>query len=194
MEPNDLRTLKILEAVEGNHLLSQRALAKKLNISLGLANAFVKRMASEGYFKMQSTPKNRISYVLTSKGAAEKTRLTYRYIQYSFEFYKQSRHKLRQLFRQLQRQGIVRIVFFGATDLAEIAYLAMQETSLELVGVIDDTRQDKRFVDGRQILGTDRLGQMSFDCVLITYLDAGLQRRLELIEIGIAEKHILLIR
>ncbi|MBW2133565.1 MAG: winged helix-turn-helix transcriptional regulator [Deltaproteobacteria bacterium] len=76
MDHRDLRTLKLLEEIEHNHAPSQRDLAKKLNISLGLVNAFVKRLAHKGYFKISTIPKNRVMYILTPKGMAEKTRLT----------------------------------------------------------------------------------------------------------------------
>ncbi len=94
MDNQDLRTLKILEEIEKDKDPSQRYLAGKLNISLGLVNSFIKRLAQKGLFKIKNIPKNRVKYILTPKGAAEKTRLTYQYIQYSFQFYKSARQKL----------------------------------------------------------------------------------------------------
>ena len=125
MNNNELRTLKILEEIEKDYAPSQRELARQLNISLGLANSFVKRLVQKGYFKVNNIPKNRVKYVLTPKGMAEKTRLTYRYIQYSFEFYKRFRQKLRGLLQNFVKQGIRRIICYGASDLAEIAYLSL---------------------------------------------------------------------
>jgi len=106
MNNNELRTLKILEEIEKDYAPSQRELARQLNISLGLANSFIKRFVQKGYFKVKNIPKNRVKYILTPKGMAEKTRLTYRYIQYSFEFYKRSRQELRRMFSNLVRQGV----------------------------------------------------------------------------------------
>ena len=101
MDNQDIRTLKILEEIDNDHSTTQRDLSKKLNISLGLVNSFVKRLAHKGYFKITTIPKNRVKYILTPKGVAEKARLTYQYIQYSFEFYKEAREKLRKLFEDL---------------------------------------------------------------------------------------------
>ncbi len=72
-------------------------------------------------------------YLLTPKGAAEKTRLTYEYIQSSVVFYRDARHKVRQLFNDLTHGGYRSICFYGVSDLAEIAYLSMQETPIQLV-------------------------------------------------------------
>jgi len=94
METQDLRTLKILEEIDNEHTPSQRELAQKLDISLGLVNSFIKRLVNKGYFKITHIPKNRVRYLLTPQGAAEKTRLTYAYIHYSYEFYRRSRQNM----------------------------------------------------------------------------------------------------
>ena len=167
MDNHDLRTLKILEEIEKDKAPSQRYLAGKLNISLGLVNSFIKRLAQKGLFKVKNIPKNRVKYILTPKGAAEKTRLTYKYIQYSFQFYKSAREKLRILFYGLTKNGNKKIVFYGAGDLAEIAYISLQETPIQLVGIVDDKKAGDIFMDF-VISSPNRLETISFDKILIT--------------------------
>jgi DNA-binding MarR family transcriptional regulator len=171
MDPKDLRTLKILEKVDNDAVPSQRDLARDLNISLGLVNSFIKRLVKKGYFKARHIPKNRMRYFLTPKGAAEKTRLTYLYIQYSYNFYKEARQKLRELYSNLEKQGVSRLVFYGAGDLAEIAYLSLQETDIELVAVFDDEKQGKRFMRFT-IFDPGRMASFSFDKILITSINS----------------------
>jgi len=171
MDPKDIRTLKILEKVDNDVVPSQRDLARDLNISLGLVNSFIKRLVKKGYFKARQIPKNRMRYYLTPQGASEKTRLTYEYIQHSYNFYKEARQKLRDLYSGLEKQGVSRIVFYGAGDLAEIAYLSLQETNIELVAVFDDEKNGKRFM--RYTIGhPDRIISLTFDKILITSLDS----------------------
>jgi len=167
MDPKDIRTLKILEKVDNEIVPSQRDLARELNISLGLVNSFLKRLVKKGYFKARHIPKNRMRYYLTPRGASEKTRLTYEYIQYSYNFYKEARQKLRDLYSGLEKQGVSRIAFYGAGDLAEIAYLSLQETNIELVAVFDDEKIGKRFMR-YTVVHPDRLTWLSFDRILIT--------------------------
>ena len=171
MDPKDIRTLKILEKVDKDIVPSQRALARELNISLGLVNSFIKRLLKKGYFKTRQIPKNRIRYYLTPNGASEKTRLTYLYIQHSYNFYKDARQKLRDLYADLESQNVSRIVFYGASDLAEIAYLSMQETNIELVAVFDDDKEGKRFMR-YTVAHPDRMGSFSFDRILITSINS----------------------
>ncbi|MDL1966985.1 MAG: winged helix-turn-helix transcriptional regulator [Deltaproteobacteria bacterium] len=170
MDNQDLRTLQILEEIEKDKTPSQRYLAGKLNISLGLVNSFIKRLAQKGLFKIKNIPKNRVKYILTPKGAAEKTRLTYKYIQYSFQFYKSAREKLRILFYGLTKNGNKKIVFYGAGDLAEIAYISLIEVPIELVAVIDDYKAGEIFMDF-VITGSDYLSTIYFDKIIITGID-----------------------
>jgi DNA-binding MarR family transcriptional regulator len=171
MDPKDIRTLKILEKVDNDVVPSQRDLARDLNISLGLVNSFIKRLVKKGYFKARHVPKNRMRYFLTPEGASEKTRLTYEYIQHSYNFYKEARQKLRDLYTGLERRDVSSIVFYGAGDLAEIAYLSLQETNIKLVAVVDDEKKGKRFM--RYIVEhPDRLVALTFDKILITSLNS----------------------
>ena len=192
MDHQEIRTLKFLEAIEENQAPSQRELAKRLNISLGLVNSFVKRLAHKGYFKVTTIPKNRARYVLTPKGALEKSRLTYAYITFSYQFYKEARRKLRTLFAAMANQGVRRIVFYGAGDLAEIAQISLQETPLHLVAIIGDGK------DGEKLLGTtvsspEKLLQLSFDRILITATEGPNNVLHRLTQMGIAKSDVVML-
>ncbi len=171
MDPKDIRTLKILEKVGNDKTPSQRDLAGELNISLGLVNSFIKRLVKKGFVKITSIPKQRIKYILTARGAAEKSRLTYLFIQHSYKFYKEARQKLRDLYVEFENQGISRIVFYGAGDLAEIAYISLQETAVQLVAIVDDEKMGTRFM---KFLVADpaNLDTVSYDRLLVTTINS----------------------
>jgi len=189
MDPKDIRTLKILQEIEREKPPSQRDLAKELNISLGLVNSFIKRLAKMGYMKITSIPKNRIKYILTPKGAAEKTRLTYKYIQHSYQFYKEARAKLRCLFLELEAQSIHWIIFYGAGDLAEIAYVSLQETDLRLSAVVDDLQIGKKFMKFT-VADPDSLETLVFDKILITSIDSRDRIRARIMAMGISLENV----
>jgi DNA-binding MarR family transcriptional regulator len=171
MDPKDIRTLKILEQVDDGKSPSQRDLAGELNISLGLVNSFIKRLVKKGFVKIRTVPKQRLKYILTPRGAAEKSRLTYLYIQYSYKFYKEARQKLRNLCLELENQGITRIVFYGAGDLAEIAYISLQETAIQLIAIVDDEKMDTRFMK-YNVTDPDFLDTFSYDKILVTTINS----------------------
>ncbi|MDB4265045.1 winged helix-turn-helix transcriptional regulator [bacterium] len=171
MDPKEIRTLKILEKVDLDNTPSQRDLAGELNISLGLVNSFIKRLVKKGFVKITSIPKKRIKYILTPHGAAEKSRLTYLYIQHSYNFYKEARQKLRNLYLELESQGITRIVFYGAGDLAEIAYISLQETAIQLIAIVDDEKMDTRFMKF-PVTDPANLDTASYDRILVTAINS----------------------
>jgi len=184
MNLKNLRTLKLLEEIDKDCTLSQRDLAKALNISLGSVNLFIKRLIKRGYFSVTAIPKNRVKYILTPKGVEEKTRLAYEFIQYSFEFYRNTREKLQTLFQVLVQQGVRRIAFYGASDLAEIAYVSLQKTPIDIVAIVDDDKSGQILL-GLPILASSCLATLLFDRILITHTDATM-KVLELM----VEKHI----
>ena len=193
MNPVDIRTLHLLEEIEKNHSPSQRQLARHLDISLGLVNSFIKRLAHKGYFKVTHIPKNRVRYILTPKGAAEKSRLTYEYIKLSYVFFKDARKKMQKLLQDLESQGVKRVIFFGATELAEIAYLSLQHTNIELAAVLDDLNVGKRFFD-HMVQATGLLESAVFDRILLTtseFQDLILDR---LKKLGIAEDRVVMLQ
>jgi len=181
MDTQDLRILKILEEIDNDYTPTQRDLSKTLNISLGLVNSFVRRLANKGYFKITTIPKNRIKYIVTPKGSAEKARLTYQYIQYSFEFYRKARHNLQKVFRELVAQRVKRVIFYGVSDLAEIAYISLQETPIKMVAMVDEKKIEKTFI-GNPVKNITLLNSLSFDKILVTHMsekDVALERLLK---------------
>ena len=189
MDTQEIRTLKILEAIDCQDSPSQRDMAESLNISLGLINSFVRRLAKKGYFKITHLPRNRVRYILTPKGMAEKTRLSYSYVQLSYRFYRDARQKIRDLYQQLQMSNFKRIAFFGAGDLAEIAYLSLQESDLEFVGISDFDSNGGKFF-GHRVVSLNGLKEMQFDVLVLTKDQAESNLENILAEKGIARSQI----
>src|SRR3989338_5820861 len=82
--------LEVLDAVGKRSDLSQRSLAGDMGIALGLANSYLKRCIRKGFIKISEAPANRYLYYLTPKGFTEKSRLTAKYLSYSFAFYRKA--------------------------------------------------------------------------------------------------------
>ncbi len=166
-ENESYRTLLFLDEISKNHSLTQRHLSERVGIALGLTNSFIKRLVKKGYIKITSISPNRLKYLITRKGITEKTRLTYEFIQYSFLFYKEARKKLLALFMGLSQKGVRDVVFYGAGDLAEIAYLTLQETPLQLVAIVDDHKDGRLFLKYR-VKQPLYLKELNYDRVIVT--------------------------
>lgn len=163
----DHKTLQILNELSDNGNTTQRDISTRLGIALGLVNSYIKNLITKGYIKVKSIPPRRYAYYITPKGFAEKTRLTYHFLQNYTRIYYQARSSLKNLFGELQSSGVKRVVFAGVDEVAEIAYLTLQETELELSGIIDEEKAGKKFF-GREILPIKYLGSIVHDSIVIT--------------------------
>ncbi|HEU4369319.1 MAG TPA: winged helix-turn-helix transcriptional regulator [Methylomirabilota bacterium] len=134
------RDLRILSAIEEGAPLTQRVLAERVGVALGLANLCLKRLARKGYIKVvhfndKPAARKRLRYLLTAKGLAEKSRLSYEHLVYSLNLYRRTRQTLRESLGSLRERGMKRLALYGTGDAAELAYLTLKECGLEPVGV-----------------------------------------------------------
>ncbi len=129
------RELTVLEAVEQDRHITQRNLAAKLGVALGLTNIYLKRLIRKGYIKCVNVQSNRLLYLITPQGIAEKTRLTYEFMDYSLHLYREVRQHLTHVLRPCRDEGVSRIAVYGTGEAAELAYLSLREQGLEPVAI-----------------------------------------------------------
>lgn len=190
MEKDERYTLEILSRIEENNRITQPEIAGLLGISLGLTNAFIKRIARKGYIKLTTIPRDRAKYLLTAQGIAEKSRLTLNYLQYSINFYKQAKQTISGAYAELEQEGVKDIVFYGIGEIAEIAYILLQQKQMRLTGVIDESHAGSVFM--KRNVGTDAdLSRMSFDKIIITSFEAPHDIIMKLSRLEIPEDKIL---
>src|SRR3990172_1243000 len=135
MDQSSQRDLKILTEIAQSQNVTQRGLSQNLGIALGLTNLYLKRLVRKGYVKITTIPPNRLKYLITPQGIAQKTRLTYEYMSFSLVLYRETRQALREALQPLVEQGLRRIALYGAGEAAELAYLTLREFGLQPVAV-----------------------------------------------------------
>jgi len=167
VELESRRDLQLLEALEHEATITQRTLAGRLGMALGLTNLYLKRLVRKGYVKCVTVSPNRLVYSLTPKGVARKARLTYEFMKYSLDFYRDARQHLR---RSLVETVAVqkRVAIFGTGDAAELVFLLVREMNLELVGVFAD--QEGRFL-GLPVRAIADHATVSYDVLVVAVLE-----------------------
>jgi DNA-binding MarR family transcriptional regulator len=139
------KSLQLLDEISKGEPISQRDLSKRLNIALGLVNSYLKNLVSKGYITIKNIPAKRYTYYLTPKGFTEKTRLTYQLLQDYTSIYREARRDFHTLFHALSADGPKKVVFAGVDEVAEIAYLSLQEVDIVLAGAFDDAKAGATF-------------------------------------------------
>ncbi len=166
------RALLLLDEIERNNEVTQRDLSKRLGVALGLVNSYIKNLISKGYITIASIPKNRYKYFLTPVGLSEKSRLTYEHLKNFTNLYTVARKDFQTLFGRLEKRNIKRVALCGVDEVAEIAFLSLQETKLELVGVINDVKTGKKFF-GHKINSIGNVSDIAFEIIIITSFQNG---------------------
>ncbi len=139
------RSFLLLSEIVGEEPLSQREISKRLGIAVGLVNSYLKNLIAKGYVRVKNFPSNRYAYLLTPQGIAEKSRLAYQHISYFTNLYTLARQDFLELFRTLEARGVRQVIFCGVDEVAEIAYLSLRETKIELAAVFDDVGAGEKF-------------------------------------------------
>lgn len=147
MDRDEQLILSLLTALEDEPNTTQKDLATRLGVAVGVVNSFLKRVIYKGYVKTKQLERRRLRYLLTPAGIKEKTRLTYEFLRYSYQYIREVRRKVSQAMMPFARDGKRRVIFYGSGEVAELAYLTARELGMELIAVVDPDNVGKRCVD-----------------------------------------------
>jgi hypothetical protein len=189
MDLQGQRNLLLLCELNRDGGATQRTLATKLGVALGLTNLYLKRLARKGYIKITTIPRSRIRYLLTPQGFTEKSRLTYLYMQYSLSHYRDMRTRLKEMMSTFDGTHGQRIVIYGTTELGELAYLSLREMNIDCVGFIDGGSRESFL--SCPVSSPEGLAGWEFDHVLITDLDHAAACEEQLVLAGVPREKVL---
>ncbi|MCR9137424.1 MAG: winged helix-turn-helix transcriptional regulator [Alphaproteobacteria bacterium] len=162
-------SLRLLSAIEGDQSVTQRSLALRFGVAVGLVNGYVKRCMRKGLVKAQQVPTKRYAYFLTPKGFAEKSRLIAEYLSNSLAFYRRARAQYAECLAICDAHGWTKVALVGDGDLAEIATLAAIDAQVKPVAVIAPGSNRE------SVVGLPAAGSLTeardFDAVLLTDME-----------------------
>ena len=189
MDLQGQRDLLLLNELDRNGGATQRTLAIKLGVALGLTNLYLKRLARKGYIQITTIPRNRIRYLLTPQGFTEKARLTYLYMEYSLSYYRDMRTRLKEMMSTFDGSHGQRVVIYGTDELAELTYLSLREMNIDCVGFIDGSVRESFL--SCPVSSPDRISRWQFDRVVITDLEHAAACEELLVRSGVPREKIL---
>lgn len=128
--------LKTLLEIKDNPSLTQRSLAHRLNISLGLTNAILQNLIHRGWIKAQKLTGRKILYLITPKGMVQVTNFIYDRVRETQRYYQYAKDLLTAHFTHLYDKGARKAAIYGTGQLAEITYLSLLDSPLRLHSII----------------------------------------------------------
>ena len=192
-------------------------MSRELGIALGLTTLLLRQMVRKGWVRLRRMESNRVRYLITPAGIAARARATRTYLKGTLELYTDTRERIRERLDVLSAEwhpevvaaGVAlsagadyaglpsvpltadkRIVFYGAGELAEIAYVSLQATDLNLVGVVDEGEAKRFFgyhVHPVSRLTPDSLDGQPFERVVVMSLTHREKIRARLRKIGVPD-------
>src|SRR5262249_3111413 len=134
---------------------------------------------------------NRLVYSLTPRGVARKARLTYEFMKYSLDFYRDARQHLRRSLSIAVKEG-KSVAIYGTGDAAELVFLLVRDMGLDLVGGFTQDG-DGRFLGLPVRAIADQAG-VDYDVLIVAVLErpAGTARLLR--QSGVPEEKILMLQ
>jgi DNA-binding MarR family transcriptional regulator len=169
---------QILQAIASGERLTQRSLAREMGVAVGLANLLIRRLVGKGYVRIANMGARHVTYLMTPEGRDALATATRASIENTVHLYTQTREQIRDSLASISDQCAEhekRIVFYGAGDVAEIAYVSLQNTDLSLVGVVDDKRTGRFFnveISSPDALTRETIGGVPYSHVVVTSLRA----------------------
>ncbi|HEY5586308.1 MAG TPA: winged helix-turn-helix transcriptional regulator [Ruminiclostridium sp.] len=134
----------LLNEIEKNQNITQRELSKKTAFSLGSVNILLNKMVHEGLVKIKQIPMNRVAYMLTPAGIAEKVRKTSDYIKIHYNYINETTKKIKNvLLKTIEQNGDI-CILLEQDEISELVKLAVSEIDNKKdVGVIEVIQNDR---------------------------------------------------
>ena len=185
--------LAVLEAIAETEDLTQRELSRLTGLNLKKVNYCLHKLLDKGHIKFQrainSPDKRAYLYIMTPSGLKEKSRLTYRFLKFTLQYYSRVEQKLARCLRAMGEAGVERVVLLGASDAARIVMGLVQGNGIEVVGVLDCDSEEREF-GGVPIVDENGLDDLEWDGMLITALDGLDAVDRQIVELGLLESKV----
>lgn len=166
LEGDSYRELRVLEEVEQTSNLSQRRLANRIGVALGVANLLVKRLVKAGYVRASRNGVKKWVYVLTPAGIARKVQLTVDYVERFMSHYRKVRELVREQMKVVGVDEDSRVAIYGTTELGEFVFLALKELGVNQIDVFERGAAGGRFL-GEEVRRPDSIVPQSYVKVIV---------------------------
>ena len=165
------RELTVLSEVQSTPDTSQRRLAKRLGISLGVTNLLLRNMARKGYVRVSRAGWRRWLYALTPAGFSHKVQLMAAYIHRFLNHYQRIRQALREEMEPLALHMESSVAIYGTGEFAELVYLGLRELGIEEVDIFTSGSPDGSRFLGMPVRDVTVMRPEYYDRVIVGLLE-----------------------
>ena len=183
----------MLEEFETSPASSQRSLARRLGVALGVVNVLVRSLVRRGYVRATRAGWRRWVYVLTPAGVTRKVNLTVDYVDRFMDHYRRVRSIVRT---SVDGQAIgpdSSVGIYGVGEVAEIVYVCLRDVGVDQIEVLQpDTGASGRFL-GLDIVDLASAAPQRYSKIIVADTNDVSRRHSELSAAGFADDQIITI-
>jgi len=134
-----------------------------------MVNNYIKQLKEEGQISVIGTTNRNQRYHLTASGHHELIESLVMYSAEIIRLYSSAKNEFATLFDRFYKEGIRKVVLFGAAETAEVVYAAMRRSDIKVVGVVDSDKgkQGEKF-ENLIIQPPSSLRSFNPDAVIVT--------------------------
>jgi DNA-binding MarR family transcriptional regulator len=119
--------LKVLEIIARFSTVSQRDLAARSGLSLGLVNLVLKRLVGTGYIQIQNLNKRKMRYFITPAGISATYQRAHDYLSRTIRIYETYRRGINRIIQEQIEKGRTRFAIYGEGDIVDLIKLVLAE-------------------------------------------------------------------
>jgi FlaA1/EpsC-like NDP-sugar epimerase len=185
----------ILDLLEKDQNLTQRALSSFLHISVSMVNTYLEDFVTKNWLKKTYASSKSVTYTITKEGIEARKLMNLHYFKSSQSLYSTASKNIKTFLSTLKDKGFKNILFYGAGEVTRIFLNTIKEDAslgLRVLGLIDDdVKKTGTSFLGVSIVSLKALKTMSFDGVLIASYNHGQKMIENLLNGGIPSNKIL---
>jgi len=183
------RELRLLEEVSLEPNSSQRKLAKRLGVALGVTNILMRSLGKKGYIRIVQVKWQSWIYTLTPTGIARKVQLTFAYVENFLGHYKRIREILHESLDTLAFDTCSSVAIYGQSELRELIFIILRDLGITNITIIDPRPSGMTFL-GMPILSFKCMSVEDYSKIIVAFPTDMQIRCQQLLDVGANPKQI----
>ena len=147
--------IRILSVLADDQQVSQRQLAERAGLSVGMINLLLRRLTKTGYIKIVNLNRRKMGYLLTPKGLSEKTNRSYQYLLRAVQTYRQIQDRITEFIDEQLVRGKKRFIVAGEGEIADLVMLVLRSKGEDIQFVSQAGAPPHPAADGAVVIHCD---------------------------------------
>lgn len=167
-----LKELRILEGIDEDENVTQKELAKIVDIAPSMINQYIGSMEEKGLLYRSYKSSKKVTYKITNKGIDWKNYLLMSYLFEIIKHYNVAKQKIEETFNKLEEKEIKTILLYGAGEVAETIITikeSRKNSNFEILAILDDCQEKHgNNILGCKIISPTLINQYPAEALIIT--------------------------